>query len=83
MSLPIRVRLTAWYVLVLTVVIVALGAFVVIRLRDSLTSEQDRSLRLAATQIADGYRTEGAKNFVDVARTVLPDPSTGGLARSC
>jgi heavy metal sensor kinase len=78
MSLPIRVRLTAWSVLVLTVVLVALGAFVVIRLRESLTSELDRSLSLAAAQIAYGYRTEGVKNFHDVARTVLPAPGTRG-----
>jgi hypothetical protein len=56
---PIRLRLTAWYVLVLAAVLAALGAFVVTRLRSDPTSEVDRSLRSAADQIALGYRAGG------------------------
>jgi heavy metal sensor kinase len=53
--LPIRVRVTAWYVSLLALVIAALGAFVVVRLRADMTADFDRSLRSAATQIrADG-----------------------------
>jgi len=69
---PIRVRLTGWYVLVLAVVLAALGAFVVTRLRTGLTSEVDRSLRSAAEQIGDGYRLEGAPEFADATRSLLP-----------
>jgi heavy metal sensor kinase len=76
--MPIRARLTAWYVLVLALVLVALGAFVVTRLRTDLTAEVDRSLRAAAGQIAFGYRAEGAPELRDVTRTVLPGPRDRG-----
>lgn len=72
--LPIRLRLTAWYVLVLAAVLSALGAFVVTRLRSDLTSEVDRSLSSAADQIADGYRLEGAPEFADTTRSLLAAP---------
>jgi heavy metal sensor kinase len=75
---PIRVRLTAWYLVVLAVVFVALGAFVVTRLRSDLTSEVDGPLRSGAIQIARGYKAEGAKDFLDVAHTVLPGPRYKG-----
>lgn len=75
---PIRVRLTAWYVLALAAVLVALGAFVVIRLRSDLVSEIDRSLSSAAAQISRGYTVEGPVEFRDVARTVLPGPRDRG-----
>jgi two-component system OmpR family sensor kinase len=71
--LPIRLRLTAWYVVVIVAVLAALIAFVVTRLRSDLTSGLDRSLRSAADQIALGYRSEGPAEFVDTARTVLPE----------
>lgn len=70
--MPIRLRLTAWYVVVIAAVLAVLIAFVVTRLRADLTSELDRSLRAAAGQISLGYRAEGAAEFIDTARTVLP-----------
>jgi signal transduction histidine kinase len=75
---PIRARLTAWYVLALALVLVALGAFVVTRLRSDLTSELDRGLRSAAGQIALGYGLEGPQEFRDVTPTVLPGPRGHG-----
>jgi heavy metal sensor kinase len=77
---PIRLRLTAWYVVVLALIIAALSAFVVTRLRSDLTSEVDRALRSAAAQIGQGYGAEGAAEFRDVARTVLPGPVGGESA---
>jgi heavy metal sensor kinase len=74
MNAPIRVRLTAWYVLVLAIVMLALGAFVVTQLRSDLTSEVDKTLRSAAKQIGHAYTIEGPKDFHDVAGTVLPGP---------
>jgi heavy metal sensor kinase len=71
---PIRVRLTGWYVLVLTIVVAGLGAFVVTRLRSDLTSTLDRSLRSGAAQIAQGYEAEGSQEFRDKTVTVLPGP---------
>jgi heavy metal sensor kinase len=70
-SLPIRARMTAWYVVLLAVIVAAVGAFLVVQLRSDLTAAIDRTLRPAAAQIADGYRAEGASEAVDVARSVL------------
>ena len=78
MNAPIRVRLTAWYVLVLAGVLLLLGAFVVTRLRSNLTHEVDAPLRSGAAQIARGYSAEGATEFVDVVRTVVPGPQDAG-----
>jgi len=44
-KLPIRVRLTAWYVVLLALVIAGLGFFVVTRLRTDLVGHADTSLR--------------------------------------
>jgi len=71
LSAPIRVRMTVWYVVLLTAVIVAVGAFVIVRLRADLTDATDRSLHPAVRQMANGYAQEGRTDFLDVARTVL------------
>jgi signal transduction histidine kinase len=78
--IPIRARLTAWSVVAVALILTALGAFVVTRLRADLISELDRSLRAGATQIALGYQREGGAEFVDTALTVLPDPAGGRSA---
>ena len=70
MRVPIRARLTAWYVALLAVVIVALGAFVVIRLRADMTADFDRSLRSAAAQISAGYERGGPLEFTSLSTTV-------------
>ena len=69
--MPIRVRLTAWYALLLALIVAAVGTFVVVRLRSDLTASIDDRLRPAARQIATGYRAEGASEFRDVSATVL------------
>ena len=69
--MPIRVRLTAWYAVLLAVIVAAVGAFVVVRLRGDLTDSIDAGLRPAARQIAAGYHAEGGAEFRDVSRTVL------------
>ena len=71
MRLPIRARMTAWYVLLLAAIVTAVGAFLVVRLRADLTDAIDGTLKPATAQIADGYRAEGAAEAVDVARSVL------------
>jgi uncharacterized membrane protein YdfJ with MMPL/SSD domain len=53
---PIRARMTAWYVVLLAVVVAVVGAFLVLRLRSDLTAAVDRGLRPAADPIAEGYR---------------------------
>jgi heavy metal sensor kinase len=77
MNAPIRVRLTLWYVLVLAAVMVALGAFVVTRLRSDLTAEVDRSLQSAAAEIARGYQLEGRKEVRDLGQSLLPGRDAG------
>jgi heavy metal sensor kinase len=72
MSLPIRVRLTAWYALLLAGIIVGLGAFLVLHLRSDLQGTVDRDLRANSRQIALGYGAEGSPEFKDVSGTVLP-----------
>jgi heavy metal sensor kinase len=69
--LPIRARLTAWYVAVLAVAIFALGAFVVVRLRADLTADFDRSLHSAARQIKTGYEQRGPLEFGSLTGAVL------------
>ncbi len=71
MKLPIRARLTAWYVLLLGIAIVALGGFVVVRLRGDLTADFDHSLRSAATQIRTGYERRGPVEFQSLSGTLL------------
>ncbi len=72
---PIRFRLTALFVVMLAAVLLALGFFVVARLRADLTAEVDRSLTTAAATIATGYRTEGPVEFDVGTREVM---STSG-----
>ena len=71
MKLPIRLRMTLWYAALLTAVIVALGAYLVVRLRADIVSGVDGNLRPAAAQIAHDYRLEGIPEFVDSSGTVL------------
>jgi heavy metal sensor kinase len=74
MKLPIRVRLTAAYALLLAAVVAAVGAFVVVRLRADLIAGVDDALVPATRQIAIGYDQEGAPELRDTASTVLAGP---------
>ena len=71
MRLPIRVRMTAWYVVLLAAIIAAVGAFLVVRLRADLVAAMDSRLNPAADQIALGYHAEGAPEAHDVTASVL------------
>jgi two-component system OmpR family sensor kinase len=71
MRLPIRVRLTAWYVLFLVVILVALGAFIVIKLRSDLESAIDRDIRASSAAISQSYRHEGAGGFSETSAVAL------------
>jgi heavy metal sensor kinase len=78
-SLPIRVRLTAWYALLLAAIVVALGAFLVLKLRSDLRRAVDDEVRTNSARIAQAYGDEGAEDFRDVTHTVLPH--AGGAAQ--
>jgi heavy metal sensor kinase len=71
MRLPIRIRLTAWYALLLAAIVIGLGIFLVLQLRNDLQGAVDRDVRADSAQIARGYQFEGAEDFVDVSGTVL------------
>jgi signal transduction histidine kinase len=70
--LPIRIRLTAWYVALLALVLVALGAFALTRLQSDLTGSVDRALARAAGPIA-----RADDDFSEVSAAVLPGPDAG------
>src|SRR5690348_371537 len=74
--LPIRLRLTGWYLGVLAVLLLAVGAFLLVRLHSSLVAEIDRSLDARAVQIAAGFRGGGEGEFRD-----LSDATLEGLPR--
>src|SRR6202011_4718940 len=67
----LRSRLTFWYVGLLAVVLIAVGAFVVLRLRADLTADVDRTATLGGAQIAGGYAREGDQEFLDLSGPVL------------
>jgi heavy metal sensor kinase len=69
--------MTVWYVALLSLIVTAVGTFLVVRLRADLTDAVDRALRPATNQIALGYRGEGAPEAHDVAQTVLSGERAG------
>jgi two-component system OmpR family sensor kinase len=71
-SLPIRLRLTAWYVSLLALTVVGLGAFVVLRLQSDLGAQIDAEVRANEVHLARAFEKEGPSDFLDVSRTVLP-----------
>ncbi len=71
MKLPIRARLTAWYALFLAVMLVALGAFLVLRLRSDLRSTIDRELRTSSGSIKQNYAEEGITGFREISAATL------------
>jgi hypothetical protein len=53
-SLPVRARLTLWYAALLAVILLALGAFLLIRLAADLEATLDRNIQRAANLAALG-----------------------------
>lgn len=72
MRLPIRLRLTAAYAVLLAAILVALGVFLVLQLRAGLRGTIDREVRANSAQIGRGYAAEGPEDFRDVSQTILP-----------
>jgi len=77
MSFPVRVRLTAWYAVLLAAIVVALSTFLVLQLKDDLEDAVNREVRDASAHLAEVYTNEGAQDFRDISATVLP---TGAAA---
>ena len=68
MNLPIRVRLTAWYAVLLGAIILAIGAFLVLRLRGDLQDETTATCARRRRRSADGYAAEGTTSSSTSAR---------------
>lgn len=77
MALPIRARLTLWYSGVLALILVALGSFLVLRLRSDLLRGLDSTLATRAQQIALAVTGTGEGEFQDVGDA----PSLAGVPR--
>ena len=67
--LPVRARLTAWYVLLLALILAALGSFLLLRLRSDLVAEVDEALDAQAAGVLVG----------DDGLAVLPGRRVAGL----
>ncbi len=79
MAMPIRVRLTLWYVALLGVILIVLSVVLVVSLRTELTRSLDRTLQASANEIAVDYAPQAGKaesEFRDVT-----DASLAGLPR--
>ncbi len=76
MKLPIRIRLTAWYAVLLAAILGGLSTFLVLQLRADLEHTVEREVQAGSEQIARGYVKEGAEDFRDVSSTVLPHGSS-------
>ena len=72
MKLPIRVRLTAWYAVLLAIILAGLSTFLVLQLKADLEDTIAQEVHAGSTQIARAYEREGAGDFRDTSRTVLP-----------
>lgn len=77
--LPIRVRLTLWFLLMLVVTLTVLSAFVLVRLRDDLTTEVDRALAVSSTEIVQGFREGGVNEFELATREMIATPGARTL----
>ncbi|MBV9310534.1 MAG: HAMP domain-containing protein, partial [Solirubrobacterales bacterium] len=71
MRLPIKVRLTASYLVFLALILGGLGAFVVLRLRADLRSTIDRELRESSGAIKQNYVGEGPTGFSEISVAAL------------
>lgn len=71
MNLPIRTRLTIWYVALLAAILAALGVFLLVRLEADLVAGVDRSLSVRAAQITLAFQGSEGGGFQDVSDAAL------------
>jgi signal transduction histidine kinase len=70
--LPIRARLTVWYIAVLTAIIAVLVPFVVLQFRADMRAGIDRDVRHTWRPLARQYAAGGLQDFASYSNTVLP-----------
>jgi heavy metal sensor kinase len=87
MSLPIRVRLTMWFALLLATVITLLGTFLVLQLQSDLRAGLDDTVAAGSRAIVRAYVDDGpttedelradpaGEDFMDAASATLPQQS--------
>jgi heavy metal sensor kinase len=71
-SLPVRVRLTAWYTVLLAVIIAVVGVFVVLQFRSDMEAGIDRDVTRSWRPLAQEYTTEGLMGYAGYTNAVLP-----------
>lgn len=76
MTLPIRLRLSVVNVLLLAAILIALGAFLVLRLHSDLRSTIDDDVQGSSATIVSNYAGEGVRGFREISRDVLPGAGT-------
>lgn len=82
-TVPIRIRLTAWYMVLVAVTLAAFGGFVYLNLARSLYAEVDRGLRTLAQEAARGIDNEnGSLRFqnADATSSTASGTSTASTA---
>jgi heavy metal sensor kinase len=79
MSLPIRGRLTLWYVGLLAVILVVVGAFLILRLQAGLIAGVDQNLDDHANEVAIDLRG-GDRSFQNLTASSLRALSRGAFA---
>lgn len=76
-TVPIRIRLTAWYMLLVAITLAAFGGFVYLNLARGLYGEVDAGLRTLAQEAARGIDSEdGVLRFqnTDTSSLIVPAP---------
>jgi two-component system OmpR family sensor kinase len=79
MNLPIRGRLTLWYVGLLAVILVVVGAFLLVRLQTGLVAGVDQNLDDHANEVAIDLQG-GDRSFKDLTTSSLRALSRGAFA---
>ncbi len=77
MSLPIKSRLTIWYIVLLAIILVAWSTFLLIRLKADLYAGIDQALDVRAAQISLSTKGPGEGEFQDISESSLAQITKG------
>lgn len=81
MNIPLKARLTLWYVTLFALIVGAWSVFVVVLVRADLYSALDRALSLRADQIAQDFADAGDADFPDIAAPLSGVPGAQAIAQ--
>ena len=86
MNLPIKARLTLWYVTLFALIVGSWSVFVIVLVRVDLYAGMDRALASRASQIALGFKAGSDGQFRDISESTLvgvaPTEAAAQLLRS-